>query len=322
MNLPQYFDPQNLSSLGRATRREYVAFGDIFRLLSRNAPTLIATTLVTLALGAAYYLLAPTTYRAEAQLLLDPKLPQIFREASDLGLNVDTGQIETHMVVLKSRAIALAVVKRLDLSKDPEFQRGPSRFSFIPFLSSAQTGAADPVQAAADIFLEKLRIEREGISQVINVDVYSRDRSKAALLANETTRAYIQYLIDVRADAARSASEWMEGRLEQLRLQMNAAAKRAQNYRASSESATLEELQLGAETYRKVYQDFYSAFAEAVQRESYPVSMVRVITEASPPPRKYSPNFMLVFGLAALLGMAGGLLLAIIRENRSEGKAS
>ena len=318
MNLPQFFEPQGLSSLGRAARREYVAFGDIHRLLARNAFTILGAVAVALALGVLYYLLAPTTYRAQAQLLLDPKLPQIFREASDLGLTVDTGQIETHMVVLKSRAIALAVVNRLDLSKDPEFQKPPSRLGLTSFLFGSQTGAGDPVQAAADIFLNKLRIEREGISQVINVAFYSKDRSKAALIANETTRAYIQYLIDVRTEAARSASEWMESRLQQLRLQMNAAAKRAQNYRASSESATLEELQLGAETYRKVYQDFYSAFAEAVQRESYPVSMVRVITEASPPPRQYSPNILLVFGLAALLGLAGGLLLSILRESRAE----
>jgi uncharacterized protein involved in exopolysaccharide biosynthesis len=316
MNLPQYFAPRDLNRIGHAGDREYAAFGDVLRLLSRNRLTLLAATAIALLMAALYYAIAPISYRAQAQLLLDPRLPQIFREASDLGLNVDTGQIETHMVVLKSRAIALSVVNRLDLSKDPEFQKRPSRLSFIPFVSGAQSGTGDPIQTAADIFLRKLRIEREGISQVINVAVQSGDRDKAARLANETTRAYIQYMIDVRADAARSAAEWMESRLQQLRLQMNAAAKRAQNFRANNESATLEELQLGAETYRKVYQDFYSAFTEAVQRESYPVSMVRVVTEASPPDRQYSPKILLVFGLAALLGLAGGLLLAILRESR------
>jgi uncharacterized protein involved in exopolysaccharide biosynthesis len=317
MNVPQYFAPRDLSRLGHGEGRDYAAFGDVFRLLSRNRLTLLASTAIALLLAALYYAIAPVAYRAQAQLLLDPRLPQIFREASDLGLNVDTGQIETHMVVLKSRAIATAVVNRLDLSKDPEFQRRASRLGFIPFFADTQSGTGDAVQTAADIFLSKLRVEREGISQVINVAIQSSDRTKAALLANETTRAYIQYMIDVRADAARSAAEWMESRLQQLRLQMNAAAKRAQNFRANSESATLEELQLGAETYRKVYQDFYSAFTEAVQRESYPVSMVRVVTEASPPDRQHSPKILLVFGLATLLGMAGGLLLAIVRESRA-----
>jgi uncharacterized protein involved in exopolysaccharide biosynthesis len=317
MNLPQYFAPQEFHSIGHASGRDYAAFGDIFRLLSRNRLILVAATAAALTLGAVYFVLAPVTYRAQAQLLLDPRLPQIFREASDLGLNVDTGQIETHMVVLKSRTIALAVVNRLDLPKDLEFQKQPPRFGFLPFLSGAQPGKDDPVQTAADIFLSKLRIEREGISQVINVAFQSSDRSKAALIANEAALAYVQYLIDARAEAARSAAEWMESRLQQLRLQMNAAAKRTQNFRASSESATMEELQLSAETYRKVYQDFYSAFTEAVQRESYPVSTVRLVTAASPPPRAYAPNLILVFGLAAALGMAAGLLLAILRDSRA-----
>lgn len=322
MNLPQFFAPRELNSLGHRQGRDYAAIGDVFRLLSRHRLTLLAATGGALLLAALYYAIAPVTYRAQAQLLLDPRLPQIFREASDLGLNVDTGQIETQMVVLKSRVIALAVVNALDLSKDPEFQARPSRLGFIPFLARAESGTGDPVQTAADIFLSKLRIEREGISQVINVSVEASDRGKAARLANETTRAYMQYMIDVRADAARSAAEWMETRLQQLRVQMNAAAKRAQNFRASSESATLEELQLGAETYRKVYQDFYSAFTEAVQRESYPVSMVRVVTQASPPESQHAPKILLVFGLAVLLGLAGGLLLAILRESMTERGAS
>ena len=126
----------------------------------------------------------------------------------------------------------------------------------------------------------------------------------------------MQYLIDARAQSAKSASDWLEERLHQLSLQMNAAAKRAQNFRASNESATMEELQLSAETYRKTYQDFFSAFTAAVQRESFPVSTVRIVSQAVAPRRPYSPNALLVFGAAVLIGLAGGLLLAIIRESR------
>ena len=96
---------------------------------------------------------------------------------------------------------------------------------------------------------------------------------------------------------------------------MNAAAKRAQNFRAVDEkSVSLAELQLSAETYRKVYQDFYSAFTEAVQRESYPVSTVRVVSQAVAPARPYAPNAAMVFGAALIAGLAIGLLIAILRD--------
>lgn len=314
MNRPHYFDPQELAPQAY-TRREYVSVGDVFKLLSRNALLMFVTTAVAVIFATAYYTVTAPTYRAQAQLLLDPKIPQIFREASDLGLAVDTGQIETHMVVLKSRAIASAVVNRLELWNDPDFQKqaGSGLLSRIMGKPSVK---GDPKQIATDLLLRRLRIEREGISQVINVFCTSGSANRAAQLANETAQAYIQYLIDARAQSARSASDWLEQRLRQLRLEMNAAAKRAQNFRASSESATLEELQLSAETYRKTYQDFYSAFTEAVQRESYPVFTVRIVSRAVPPLSRYSPSAVMVFGAAVLIGLAAGLLLAIIRESR------
>ncbi len=322
MNHPPYFEPVHQAAPRAPRMRRAGSLRGVVPLLARHAVLIAGAVIVALAVGAVYFVMTPNTYRAQAQLLLDPKLPEIFREASDLGLNVDTGQIETHMVVLKSRQIALAVVTRLGLDKDPEFQKRPMWPGLSTIFGAPRSVQADPLQTAADIFLDNLRIDREGISQVINVSYYARSREKAALLANATTEAYIQYLIDVRAETARSASAWLEERLQQLRLEMNAAAKRAQNFRASSESASLEELQLSAETYRKVYQDFYSAFTEAVQRESYPVSTLRVISEATPPVGPFAPNLVLVFGSAVLIGLALGLLLALLRESHAQGPAS
>ena len=141
MNRPSYFDAQDMQAPQQASaRREYVGFRDVLRLVTDNALLLVMTTVALVALGAVYYALAVASYRAQAQLMLDPKLPQIFREASDLGLTVDTGQIETHMVVLKSRAIATAVVDRLRLWEDPEFQRQPSRFGLLSTPCWSQPG--------------------------------------------------------------------------------------------------------------------------------------------------------------------------------------
>jgi uncharacterized protein involved in exopolysaccharide biosynthesis len=316
MNQPHYFDPDDLSPQPVA-RRETAWLRDVVALIARHIVTLVLTTAVALVAAVIYLVMTEPTYRAQAQLLLDPKLPQIFREASDLGLVVDTGQIETHMVVLRSRAIALSVVDRLELWKSPEFQR-PNGQGLLSRLLGRQSTVADPRQAAADTFLERLRVEREGISQVINVSFSSRSAETAAQIANETVNAYMQYLIDARASSAKSASDWLEERLHQLSQQMNAAAKRAQNFRASDESVTMDELQLSAETYRKTYQDFFSAFTEAVQRESYPVSTVRVVSLAVPPQQPSWPKNILLLGAALLIGLAGGLLLAIIRESLAQ----
>lgn len=317
MNQPHYFDPRDINARPDdrpPARGGFAWLRDVAMLIGRHIVLLVLATALALLAALIYFVVTAPSYRAQAQLLLDPKLPQIFREASDLGLAVDTGQIETHMVVLRSRAIALSVVDRLELWKTPEFQRANGQ-GLLSRLLGRPSNAADPRQVAADIYLDRLRVEREGISQVINVSFSSSSAQTAAQIANETVDAYMQYLIDARAESAKSASEWLEERLHQLSLQMNAAAKRAQNFRASDESATMEELQLSAETYRKTYQDFFSAFTEAVQRESYPVSTVRVVSLAVPPQQPSWPKALLLFGAALLIGLAFGLLLAIVRES-------
>jgi uncharacterized protein involved in exopolysaccharide biosynthesis len=223
-------------------------------------------------------------------------------------------------VALKSRAITSAVVDRLELWNDPAFQDSP-RGGILGFLRS-RPDQVDAREHAIDMLQRRMAVERVGISQVINISFYSYDSAKAAVIVNEITRSYIQSLIEVRAETARAASEWLEDRLEQLRLQMNSAAERAQKFRANEESASLEELQLTAETYRKAYQNFFSAFTEAVQRESYPVSNIRVISPAVAPRERHSPKALFVFGFAIVLGSAAGLFLAIARENLRPGRTA
>lgn len=302
-------------------RRENVAFSDAFSVFSRNFALFGSCILFALVLAGLYLDFTPPKYRASAQLLLDSKPPQIFREATDINLGADRDQIETHMVALKARGIASGVVARLALVNDGEFRTrtSPTRKwirDLFFWQSPEERAAPDPSSLAIDILQEKTLVQREGISQVINLSFVSEDPKKAALIVNEIVRTYIGSLLEVRANAAREASEWLEERLSQLRLQMNEAAERAKNFRADQESATLEELQLTADTYRKVYQSFYSAFTEAVQRESYPVSTLRVISEASAPRGRSSPKPSLVFGLAIVLGGAFGLLIAMFREGR------
>ena len=302
------------------SRRENVAFSDVFYVFGKNIGLIIFCILVAILLAVAYLKVTPPTYRASAQLLLEPKPPQIFRDASDFSLSGEGGQIETHMVALRARGIASAVVTKLNLTDDEEFRaNAPASPTWVKTLAFWRTPKerveVGGQRLAVDILQERTVIEREGISQVINLSFSSEDPKKSAVIVNAIAQAYVESLLEVRANAARAASEWLEERLARLRVQMNASAERAKNFRANKEFATLEEIELTADTYRKVYQNFYSAFTEAVQRESYPVSTIRVISAASVPRRRSQPQPALVFGLAVVLGGGFGLLVAIMRES-------
>lgn len=125
---------------------------------------------------------------------------------------------------------------------------------------------------------------------------------------------------------------------------MNDAARRAQEFKASQDyrilkksdrnavepsgqeppraaeepTTTLDELEATAQTYRKIYESFYQAFAETVQRESYPVSNARIISKATIPGHKSHPKTKLILALAALVGTLAGFGIALVKHSLDE----
>jgi len=77
---------------------------------------------------------------------------------------------------------------------------------------------------------------------------------------------------------------------------------------------TAAQLETTAQTYRKIYESFLQAYTESVQRQSFPVSDARVITQASTPTQKSSPRTGLILAFAVLLGTVAGVGIAILRQ--------
>jgi len=84
--------------------------------------------------------------------------------------------------------------------------------------------------------------------------------------------------------------------------------------RETRESArhTLEELESRADTYRKIYESYLQAYADSVQRQSYPVTNARVITPATRPTGKSHPRTKLALVLGLAFGAFAGLGIAFV----------
>jgi hypothetical protein len=83
-----------------------------------------------------------------------------------------------------------------------------------------------------------------------------------------------------------------------------------------ADGPTLEELEVTADTYRKMYESFLHAYTGSVSQQWYPVADARVITPASRPLTASHPRRKLAMIFGALFGlMAGvGLAFAIARS--------
>lgn len=330
---------RSVSERDNSFRREYVSRSDIAHFVRRNLAWVLTPVAVGLVVAVIYLLLALPAYTARTQLLIDPRMPQPLREGlGDVAVNIDSAQIESQIAVLRSSELAYAVIDKLDLTNNADFQPLDPKFSALP-----------PDQRriiALGRFDQGLDVRRVGISYAIDVSYAARRPELASAIANAIADAYLQGLIETRARASKVASEWLEERVDRLRKQMNTAARRVQEFKASqdyrifrrndqgqqgvgtpaapakpthpgaeTESATLDELETTAQTYRKIYESFYQAFAEAVQRESYPISNARVISKANVPMGKSHPKTVLSLALGGLVGALIGFGLAFARHS-------
>jgi uncharacterized protein involved in exopolysaccharide biosynthesis len=330
-----------------------LSLSDIIDFILRYAILFIATTVAALGAATFYIVTAPNLYTAAGQILIDVKVPQIADEQwREAGINLDTAQVESQINVLRSQHIARAVIKRLDLMSDPEFRAlaqshkaSPASAEKPPVTSESNQpkskagGFEDPERAllfnAARLLQSNLAIRRLGLAYVLEVAHTSPDPTQAARIANGVMEAYIADQVAIRSEAARQGSEWLERRIGSLRVQMNEASRRVQEFKArrdysigarttqdpktadthwAGQGETLEELEATAMTYRKMFESALQAYTEAEQRQSYPVGNARVISFATPPETKSSPKRKEAIAIAVVMGLLLSVGLALLRE--------
>jgi uncharacterized protein involved in exopolysaccharide biosynthesis/Mrp family chromosome partitioning ATPase len=310
----------------------HIGIREIRIFVRRYLWTILAPLAVCIGLAVAYLATATPMYVARAQLVIDQSTPLLLpgMESGTL-VSLDTAQVESQLVVLRSERIAAMVVEKLDLENNPDFVAVPSLLSLArSWISDAaeEPDGMDRARRTIELFLNGLNVRRSGLSYAIDVAFTSRDAQLAADIANATAEAFIEDQIEARSHAARVGGGWQQQRLQDLRTQMNLASRAVQEFRAShnyriadgdgaaaDDGNTLEELEAAAETYRRIYESFLQGFTETVQRESFPMSDARIVTPATPPLGRSEPRTKLVLALWAMVGAMAGLGAAIMRHN-------
>jgi capsular exopolysaccharide synthesis family protein len=324
--------------------REFISHQDIAGFLRHNFWPLVVSLSVGTLGAVVYIMLAEPLFTARTQLLIDPKLPLWLREQpSVVNISLDTAQVESQVAVLRSERIATLVIDKLKLTEDPEFQEESK-----PLIGMGLFVRGENVPAPSDFeqtrramwaLQSKLDVRRAGLSYAIDISFSARTPDKAALIANELAEAYVRDQLESKAEAARQGSQWLEGRINELRRQMNVATQNVQRFKLKhdfrvvnqpstafdpkslggtgdeGEAYTLEELETTAEAYRKIYETYFQAFTASVQRQSYPVADARVITPATQPSTKSHPRPRLVLALGILVGAFSGFGISLVRHS-------
>ena len=321
----------------------YIGYDDIVRFLRRHARMIVTSTAVTMLAALGYLATSRPLYSARAQLLIDARPLLTAREQSGEAITtLDTPQVESHMMVLRSERIMTRLIRTLDLENDVEFKAPVVRWFGLP-AQQANTDL-DHMRLIIARLEAGLDVRRAGLSYALDISFSWGNPEKAALIANAFADTFVQDQLATRAQAAQQGSVWLEARIDELRKLMNASALMVQEFRAKrdyrivsrrdvdgqqqirsvtgtdppgtvTEHQTLEELESKASTYRKIYESFLQAYAESVQRQSYPVASARVITLAMKPHANSHPKSALVMLLATLFGGLAGMTIAVFQHS-------
>src|SRR5690606_31033803 len=84
----------------------------------------------------------------------------------------------------------------------------------------------------------------------------------------------------------------------------------------SQEQVRLNELQQRSDALRSLYNSYLLRYEESVQRQSFPIPSVRVVTDALLPVRPSSPKTMIILAAALIGGAFIGAVLGTFNELR------
>ncbi len=172
-------------------------------------------------------------YRASATLLIESQEAKVVSIEEVYGLDTrNQDYFQTQFEILGSRPIAETVVDHLKLTEKPEFTTANKR-SWLAISINDRVNPSEPDlrQRSVESYLKKLSIEAVPRTQLVRVQFDSPDPKLAARIANAHAEAYIANMLDVRADATQSATEWMGKRLDGLRKELLASEAKLQAYR-------------------------------------------------------------------------------------------
>lgn len=231
----------------------------LLRALWRAKIWIALTTLTFMFAGLLFLILVKPIYQADTKILIErretvftkPNDEQNFPSRGDFDLSSISSQVE----VLQSRKTLLSVIKELRLEEKLEFNPvGGLSLNPIKILSSIIGGGGPGANADQRVLYElkqKLDVYSVGDSRVVSVDVSSEDPRLAAEIANAISNEYLRVQREDDRQDVRSASEFLDGEIADLRQRVQTAENRVESFRAQAglitadEESTLTKQQLG-----------------------------------------------------------------------------
>lgn len=244
----QPIDRARHPTMSEAPQRKSEASFNVLELVSllwRRKIAIASTALIGACLAVTVGKSLTSRYTATAQLYVDPReLQLVDRELTPRAQDVSgmSMVVESQARLITSNSVLLQLIQQANLDKDPEFGGGDTKtlmnslLGLIGLQPRAPSAAdiKDVQLAALDALNKHITIRKGDKSFIVDIEVWSTDPAKAAMLANTLTNTYLTDSRNSQALAARRATSELSGRLKELRERLRNAETALATYKAQN----------------------------------------------------------------------------------------
>jgi succinoglycan biosynthesis transport protein ExoP len=211
--------------------------------LQRKWPIIGLAVILSLITALVIFAQKPT-YLASTTILIESDKAKTVSIQEIYGANTQArGYIATQIEILKSRDLALKVIKQLDLENHAEYNpdgesSSADKFSLTDWLPTGPKEEDNPALARAtkkaqivNRFIAQLTISEVRNTQLIIISFESNSAKLSAEIVNSLARVYINSHLEAKLDATREAATWLGERIEGLKTKLDISEQKLQAYR-------------------------------------------------------------------------------------------
>lgn len=186
-------------------------------LLRRQIRQIVVALVLVVGVTALVVFSLTPVYTASTLILVDPRNKNVLDpDTQAFGSASDSARVDSEVEILRSESTFVSVIRDEDIVSDLEFGVSSGFQDWIATIFGAAVATPDGEALVQDVisrFRGAVRVQRRGLTYIIDVSVSSTDPEKAARLANAVGAAYIRDQIQAKIDNTIAARNVLQVRI-------------------------------------------------------------------------------------------------------------
>ncbi|GGL71878.1 GumC family protein [Wenxinia marina] len=290
--------------------RGEIDIGRLLRAVRRQIFVIVSSAVLGITVAVLIILGTVPQYTAVETVLLDAERAELLNEVSPLPSAIRSDSaVQSEIEIIKSQAVALGVVDRLDLDEDAMFLSPPT--DLVPGILASVSAVLDPIrqvltpaapattmpnstetgqgataeavlqevqalsprEIAARLLRSRIEVRRVGLSFVIEIAVRDVDPIRATQIARAYGAVYERFQLEATGEVAGNAADWLEERIDVLEQLSLEAASNLQQFRQDNDLYSVRGELLNEQQISELASQLVSAAAATAERQAQYLSL-------------------------------------------------